>query len=282
MTFPSMQGFNYGMPNYGGSSSMETTNTGALQPTAIMAAPDPIGMAGSGSATTSSAASGSGATTSTSSPTGPGLSASSPGLIIDGQNYGGGFNFTMPLGSSPSLLLNEAAGLTQNAFATDTGFMSNVMSGLSTQQTHLTNLAYGQLANLTALGNNAVNQASIDNQATANSGGGGSYITTAVVESGVAPAGTLEQMMIWRETWLMKQPWGAAVRARYERWAPAIVRRLDARADARRIYRRMYRHFIAPALDRVRADPRTSGPAVAQLYAQLMSYARRKAHDYRR
>lgn len=218
---------------------------------------------------------------------GSGISSSGAGSgtggasSITGNSNLPGQSLSFTLSTNPGQLLAEAAGLTQNAFASDTGFFSNVMTSSNNANANAQSAMLQQLGYLDQIGMSAANSAGNATQSMANnSGGGGSYICTAVCQARQeGPDGiTMRWMRRWRDVWMSQQPDAEKLFKRYAAFAPAIIRRIDKRSDAARVYKRMYSHFIAPAINFMLAEPlEISGPKVFALYKNLINYAREEA-----
>lgn len=204
-----------------------------------------------------------------------GFSINIPGFAVGGVPYGSGLAVNFDLGLSPSGVADQAYGFLKDSFATDQGFLNQTISGTQTFLAHqvspiLTADAtqinqnakiipdlYGGLLGLgksavsaiqanTAAGIQAQQAETVASiNASANSGGGGCYITTAVCRSLNLPDDNriLKTLRKFRDEYCGGKP-GLKV---YYATAPAIVRAIDARKDSAECYRQLLRRYILPA-----------------------------------
>ncbi len=193
-------------------------------------------------------------TTSSGSSPASNLNFTSPGLILNGQNVGGGisFNYAVPIAQDVNQMITNAAGLTQNAFATDQGFFNGAMTSQENQQKIISQNTLSQLSLIAATTQNANNQAAADTRATLNATGGSmSFITTATCEALFDKTEAWEKIRKlekWRDDILLKDEKTKKLVKRYECVAPAIVRRVNAKKDALKIWKRTYKFFITPII----------------------------------
>jgi len=203
---------------------------------------------------------------------------SNNGFVISLPSFNGsgsGLSVGFDLGASPSALASQAYDFLSNSFSTDQGFLNQSISGT---QTFLANQVspiltadatqinpnakyipqlYSSLAGIGQTSIAAINanttggiaaqqQESIASiNASANAGGGGCYITTAVCESlGLGDdCEILQTLRKFRDDYCGGKPGLKA----YYATAPRIVKAINARPDASECYRQLLRRYILPA-----------------------------------
>lgn len=199
-----------------------------------------------------------------------------PSLGI-GNAYGSGSGFALnfDMGASPSAIASQAYDFLNQSFSTDQGFVNQAISGTQNFLAHQVNPILtadaaqinqnaGYIpklyAGLTNAGNAAIGaiqantsagiaaqqaETTASINASANAGGGGCYITTAVCETlGLGDDCTiLQTLRKFRDDYCGGKP-GLKV---YYATAPRIVSAINARSDARECYRQLLRRYILPA-----------------------------------
>lgn len=199
-----------------------------------------------------------------------------------GSSNGPGFALNFDLGASPSALASQAYDFLNNSFATDQGFLGQAISGtqgfLAHQVSPILNADTAQInqnakyipdlySGLLGIGTSAIGAIQANTQqgiaaqqaettasinASANAGGGGCYITTAVCETlGLGDdCLILQTLRKFRDDYCGGKPGLKA----YYATAPGIVRAINARSDARECYRQILRRYILPACRMIECD----------------------------
>lgn len=192
-----------------------------------------------------------------------------------GSSSGPGFALNFDLGASPSALASQAYDFLNNSFTTDQGFLGQTISGtqnfLAQQVSPILNADTAQInqnakyipdlySGLLGIGTSAIGAIQANTQqgiaaqqaettasinASANAGGGGCYITTAVCETlGLGDdCLILQTLRKFRDDYCGGKPGLKS----YYATAPGIVRAISARPDARECYRQILRRYILPA-----------------------------------
>lgn len=228
-----------------------------------------------------------------------------PSLPIDGGSSGSGLAINFDMGLSPAGIAQQAYDFLNNSFTQDKGFVNQSISGtqgfLSHQIAPILSGAANQIQQnakyipdlykgLTTTGQSAISaiqsntaqgiaaaqaETTASINASANAGGGGCFITTAVcVSLGLGDDNViLNKLRYFRDSYMG----GKSALKTYYKIAPMIVCAIDARKDSRECYRQLLRRYIIPACRMIDAGMNESA---RRFYTAGVARARKMAEEY--